>query len=213
MRTLEKRSIVMTIALLAALALSSAASAISIDVEWRGSGTTLTGTDFVGSELVTLELYASVTVPPGLDSVGVTISWDPGALSLVQCTPANTTKAQYVAGGSFQPFNKGDGATCDTPGTSWQPALVQLANYQPYLAGPGVLHIADLQFHVLGVAGNTIVQSLFNPVADGWGDNNFVFALNATFSDATVHVIPEPTTALLVGIGFIGLLAAGRRRR
>ncbi|MHC4714794.1 MAG: PEP-CTERM sorting domain-containing protein, partial [Planctomycetota bacterium] len=101
--------------------------------------------------------------------------------------------------------------TCDTPGTSWQPALVQLANWQPYLAGPGSLHIADLQFHVTGAFGNNVVQSLMNPVADGWGDNNFVFTLNATFGSATINVIPEPTTAILVGIGFLALVAAGRR--
>jgi hypothetical protein len=123
---------------------------------------------------------------------------------------------QYVAGGSFQPFNAGAGATCDNPGATWQPALTQLANYHPYTPyGPGSVYIADLQFHVMGVPGNTFVQSLFNPLVDGWADNSFAFSLNAVLGAATVHVnvIPEPTTALLVGIGFLGLLAAGRRRR
>jgi hypothetical protein len=120
---------------------------------------------------------------------------------------------QYVAGGSFQPFNKGAGAKCYPAGATWQPALVQLAsNYHPYIPGTGTVHIADLQFHVTGaVPGNSIVQSLFNPVADGWADSNFVFSLNAVFGSA--WIIPEPTTAMLVGVGFLGLVAAARRRR
>jgi hypothetical protein len=79
MRTLENRFIVMTIALVAGLSLSSAASALSVDVEWSGSGTQVTGTSFTGSEVVTLEFYATFTVPNGLDGVGVTISWDSNA--------------------------------------------------------------------------------------------------------------------------------------
>ena len=214
MRSLIKRSIVTLAALAGVLGLSSSASALSIVLEWTGSGGQITGTNFVGSETVTLEVYAVATTPPGLDGVGLTIAWDSNALSMMACNPANTTVAQYVAGGSFMPFNSGTGSTCDNALPGLQPALTQLVvTYQPYLPGPGSLHVADLVFHVLGAPGNTVVQALMRPGYDGWAANNFVTSLNATFVNATVHVIPEPTTAILVGVGFIGLLAAGRRRR
>jgi hypothetical protein len=212
MRGVTKQAFATIVALLGVLALSSAASAISIELEWSGSGTNLTGWSFTGSETVTLEVYAVVTNPPGLDGLGLSIKWNSDLLSLVSCTPANTTVAQYVAGGSFQPFNKGAGATCDNPGSTWQPALTQLANWHPYAPyGPGKLHVADLQFHVTGMGGNLVVRSFFNPLADGWADNNFTFSLNAVFGSA--WIVPEPTTAMLVGLGFIGLLAASNRRR
>jgi hypothetical protein len=41
-----------------------------------------------------------------------------------------------------------------------------------------------------------------------------VFRRAEEFGSATVHVmIPEPTTAILVGAGLLGLLVAARRKR
>ena len=216
MRTPAKRSIITMVASLAFLTLSSAASALTVVLEWSGSGSNVTGTNFTGSEVVTLEVYGIVTVPPGLDMVAVSIGWDSNALSLVTCTLANNASPQLVAGGSFQPAGA-PMATCPLPYPDEQPSLGQMANSPPYLPGPGYLHIADLVFHVTGgVDGNTVVQSFFNPVSDGWTDNNWIFSLNAIHGTATVHVdLPElePNAALLVGCGFLSLLAVGRRRR
>jgi hypothetical protein len=200
------------VAVAGVLALSTAVSALSIDLKWAGSGTTLTGTNFTGSEAVVLGVYATFGTPPGLSGITASVSYNPAALSFTKCTPANKATPQLVAGGSFEPF-LGSSAVCTVGG-----GVVGLFDQQevsPYLTtGAGTVHIADITFHVTGaVKGNSIVQSFFHPTKGGWGDNNANFSLNAVFGAATVHVIPEPTTAILVGIGFLGLLAAGRRRR
>jgi hypothetical protein len=214
MRSLVKRSIVTVAALVGVLGLSSAASAISIDLVWAGSGNSVTGTSFTGSEVVTLGVYAIITVPPGADGLQVSVSYDAAALSLVSCTNANKKVGQYVAGGYFQPA-LGKAAFCNTSVAGIVGQMDQQAalGYLPYLPGPGAIHVADIVFHVVGGSGNTVVQSFFDPIFDGWGSNAHVFSLNATFGSATVNIIPEPTTAILVGAGFLGLLAAGRRRR
>jgi hypothetical protein len=208
---------IMTVAVaMGTLALCSAASSITVDLEWSGSGTNVTASNSPGNEVLTLDVYATFTVPPGLTAVVVSIRWDSDALSLVSCEPANQTSPQYVAGGRFEPI-MGSTYPCIAASPGLQPAVGQQAvgppwTNDPYLPGPGKLEIASLQFHVTGlVPGNTIVDSFFNPLADGWADNDLVFSLNGVLGTATVHA-PEPTTAILVGCGLLSLVAAGRRR-
>ena len=206
-----KRSIVTMVAVVGALGLSSAASAMTIDLTWSGGagGDTLTGTSFTGSESVVLGVYATFTVPPSTTGVGVSVSYNPAALSVGKCT--QVPGVQTVGGGSFAPI---PASTCAIGG-----GIVGQMNqftgagsgYLP--TGPGTIHVADITFHVVGLPGNTVVQSFFDPILDGWLDINSTFSLNAVFGSATVHVIPEPATAILVGAGFLGLLAAGRRGR
>jgi hypothetical protein len=191
------------------LGLSSAASALTVDLTWAGSGTGLTGTAFTGSEVVTLNVDATFALPPGLSGVAVSISWDSNALSLVSC---DVTNKQTVAGGSFLPL-LGSRSPCLAASPGLQPAMDQQAGWLPNVGSGGTLDVGSLVFHVLGAPGNTVVSAFFNPAGDGWLDNGYAFSLNANLGAATVHVIPEPTTAILVGAGFIGLLAAGRRRR
>jgi hypothetical protein len=209
MRSIIKRSIVTIVVAVGVLGLSSAATALTVDLLWAGSGTNVTGTAFAGSEVVTLDVYATFALPPGLSGVAVSISWDTNALSLVSC---DVTNKQTVAGGSFLPL-LGSRSACLAASPGLQPAMDQQAGWLPYLGTGGTLDIGSLVFHVIGAGGNTVVSSFFNPAGDGWLDNAYAFSLNATLNDATVHVIPEPTTAILVGLGFMGLLAAGRRRR
>lgn len=218
MRNSIRETRVTMLAVLAVLGAASAAKAISIDLVWSGSGTNVTAAGGGGSATLTLEVYATFTVPPGLSGLAVSVSWDDNALTVVNCTLANTAGPQYVAGGSFQPL-LGAGATCPTApsGPGYQGGLDQqtpIGSGLPYLPGPGSVHIADLQFHVTAMFfGNTVVQSLMNPLPDGWGDNNLAFSLNAVFGTARARLAPEPTTGMLVGTGLLGLLAARRKRR
>jgi hypothetical protein len=178
-----------------------------------------------GSEVVTADLWVTFGLPPGLSGETVSIAWDDNALKLQSCAMAGTNAlpAQslnpggfgpaYVAGGSFAPL-LGPKANCPAPAPGLQPSVDQQAGYLPYIAGGGTFLAARLVFHVTGaVGGNTVVTTFFNPATDGWGDGSYQFSQIANHAAATVHVIPEPTTVLLVGAGFLGLLAAGRRRR
>ena len=81
---------------------------------------------------------------------------------------------------------------------------------------PGVFSdtwITTLVFHVADTGdGELTVTPYFNPPADviGDADNNDIasqFALNSV----SIHT-PEPTTALLFGLGLLGIAYAGRRR-
>jgi hypothetical protein len=205
------------VALLGLLALSSSATAISIDLVWSGSGTSMTGTDFVGSEAVTLGVYATFTVPPGFAGVAVSVSYDPAALSLSECV--QDTTGQLVSGANFIPIPASTCKISSGIAGSMNQQVTWVMNYSTgnqVLAFPtadGTVHIANITFHVTGaVGGNTVLQSFFHPLFDGWHDNNSVFSLNAVFGSAMAYV-PEPATAILVGVGLISLIATGRRMR
>ena len=49
-------------------------------------------------------------------------------------------------------------------------------------------------------------------VYDAYYDNNVGFAIDTTWAVWTATVVPEPSTALLLGLGLTGLAAKGRRR-
>jgi hypothetical protein len=77
------------------------------------------------------------------------------------------------------------------------------------------VYIATLVFHVTGAAGDGIGEIFPQVDANGWalkvGGVNL--PANTTTPVGGIAVItPEPTTALLVGLGLIGLGVAGRRR-
>jgi hypothetical protein len=198
------------------LAFSTAASAITYSLIWAGSGTNVTGTNFTGSETLTLDLYVTFPLPPGLSGETVSVQWDDNALKLQSCAMAGTkafpASPAWVAGGTFAPIL--GKSTCPTPSPGLQPALDQQAGALPYMPGVHTFLAAELVFHVTGlVTGNSVVSTFFRPGSEGWGDGDFMFSDIATHGSATVHVIPEPRTALLVACGFLGLIAAGRRRR
>ena len=80
-------------------------------------------------------------------------------------------------------------------------------------AGPFNGSMATLVFHVMSVTGSTITE--ISPIADpmfGSGVFDPVGTIVAATSiPLSIHV-PEPTTTMLMGLGLLGILYAGRRR-
>jgi hypothetical protein len=77
--------------------------------------------------------------------------------------------------------------------------------------GPLSQSIATLVFHVMNVAGSTDTNIV--PVVEtmmGWDGSNF--ASSTAQIPLSIHVVPEPTTTMLMGLGLLGILYAGRRR-
>jgi len=76
-----------------------------------------------------------------------------------------------------------------------------------YTVGTIVWTLSSFPFDV-----NYIFSGLFNPGVDGIADNNFnLIDSYVLFHSAAVGPIPEPGTAALLGLGLVGLAAAGRR--
>ncbi|UCC62289.1 MAG: PEP-CTERM sorting domain-containing protein, partial [Anaerolineae bacterium] len=186
------------------------ASALTVDLLWSGTGTPLTRA--TGSETVSLEVWFSYSAPPPtVMALSVSLSWDPDELSLVSCNLINKTPGNLSGEATWQPITGGQ-ADCPTPSAGLQPGMNQEAAWTPHTVGDTV-QIGTLVFHqALAWRFNHVVTP-FMSINDGWADGNwYPVHFNAVFNDATV-MIPEPATAILVGAGFLGLLAAGRRRR
>jgi hypothetical protein len=77
------------------------------------------------------------------------------------------------------------------------------------------LYLATLTFEVVGPgqsAGEWGFGKGGNTFSTGTPPANVAGTLAFANGDAGINVIPEPTTALLVGLGLVGLGVAGRRR-
>jgi hypothetical protein len=82
---------------------------------------------------------------------------------------------------------------------------------------PGTYDMGNVTVMANGAAGSSAEIRPFLGPLDEWFDGNFVqipnSAIQAAAQSATVNVIPEPTTASLLGLGLAGLVFLGRRIR
>ena len=164
----------------------------------------------------------------GIIALSVGVEFDPGVLQYNQGASSTATYMLYINGKSpyLSPF-----ATCSAGCDTWPlnpeqvnvdwgttdittPTAATGTSYANGTASPGVL--ATLVFHVVG-AGDGIGEIFLN--FDSNRGNTFTDGTLADVSGSValggtpINVItPEPSTALLVGLGLIGLGVAGRRR-
>ena len=146
-----------------------------------------------------------------LTGVFTSASWDESVVQL-QGTPTAPNFAIFFGPGGFL-------SKVSDPGVfDGDPASGSLRTIQ-YGANPG---------QSAGAGADTVITTL-TFLAVGGGDGSIAVAFQsgdrilgaagaditstAALTDATVTVVPEPGTALLMGLGLAGLGAAGRRNR
>ena len=97
---------------------------------------------------------------------------------------------------------------------TFESATLSASNYAYDTFGP--MKIGDIMFQVqpaVATDGVDLTSGFFNPGVDAILDaaNNSV---GAVFGSAAVNLFaPEPGAATLLGLGLVGLVVAGRRKR
>ena len=196
---------VLATALLVAFTATSA-SAISLTLGGANGQTVAVGSQV--SITVTLDTEGTT----GITLLSVGVIFDEGNLSYNSGASSAPTYILYVNGKtpymqpSFNPpalrFGTTNQVNVDYTATSLLDGT----------GGDGVALLATLVFDV--IAGGDLVAELSLSITSPGNIVQLAGGVNGTASlaGAGTVVIPEPTTALLVGLGLVGLGVAGRRR-
>lgn len=198
---------------------ASNASALGFQMELN-PGSVTPSTVLAGSETVIVDIYMDagaglgfITVSILYDDIGI-LTYQPGSSNMpsyILYTPgAGTASATYMIPNVNPP---GYWNGINQPGKR----QIQIEYLEPAFgsatATASHLWIATVVFHVTGPgvvdmnltlnANGTIVEAYANDVAGSYTTSGaFTFG----------HAVPEPTTALLIGFGLVGLTMAGRRK-
>jgi hypothetical protein len=195
-------------ALVSMLGIASAAqSAVIIDFTSGGSSSIVAS----ASSSITVDVFLTATGATRVNGYTFSVSYDSdvdGANSLVNF-PTHAASASWTSGGPGLSFDGGDGVigSVMSVSTIFTPAA-------DITAADGTVFIGSIKFHVTNAVSTDgiDIDGCFNcdvyPIdfISGAGD------LTTTFNGLAVNVVPEPTTASLLGLGLLGLTVAGRRR-
>jgi hypothetical protein len=213
----------LTINLLAtAMLLFGAASASAWSVTLVDTGAK-DGVLVAASDFITIDIY--LDADPGLQLLSIGVMYDStimtyeGGLTtqptyMLFSSAAGTQPATYLVP-SQSPYQEWGGVpTVGGPGgqvnLNWQEV-----GLNPAPASGNGIWLGQLIFHVTGAAGDGVGEIYLSMTANGniLRVNDVVLPPSSTTLSPGIAVItPEPTTALLVGLGLIGLGVAGRRR-
>jgi hypothetical protein len=221
----------LTINLLAlALLLFSAATASAIRVDMVSAQNLAT---LSNGQQVIIDVNLDTELQSDVALFAVGVLFDTSRVAYNQGASSSTTYLLWNGAKSFivlAPASTCGGTTgtgCNTFGLN--PAQVQLEFLSSSLPSGAT---ASTQTDVSAAGGPRLVQLVFDVTNADGGDAPFTFVFSVPAGSAgqlgsasgstnfvptlgntvLVHTIPEPTTALLVGLGLVGLGVAGRRR-
>ena len=219
MQNLRKRMLVGFAAALAAVGFAGSASALSLSLEFAGGATTLNLTPGNGSDssTFTVQLFADLSGGGGggVFFVAGSVSFS-STLTPLRCKEQGGTFNNGVGGvPTWSPFTGGCGSPAG--GIAGQNVnSIELGVGSGTAGGTfGKLRLGTITFHVNGIGTDTITPFYILAV-DGFLQNDgTTFTSTAPVFSAFVNhnIIPEPATAVLLGLGILGLGVSGRRRR
>jgi hypothetical protein len=208
-----KRTIVSVAALLGVMAVASSASALSLEIEFAD------GSDSIAlsvSDTAQVNLFANIDPSgsnQGIFTVAASVSFG-SSLTPLRCNEQGGTANNGVGGVNWAPITSG----CGPPegGIDGQNvnSIEQANDATGTLGGTfGRIKLGTITFHASG-AGTDMITPFFIPSIDGFLDQDFTtFTSTAPVFGGIVTIIPEPTTALLLGLGVVGLGLSGKRKR
>jgi hypothetical protein len=127
--------------------------------------------------------------------------------------PGTYLNAASTCGGSY--YSPTAGAGCEVRvGTTNQINVDFISSGFPSTGTTGGTAdlMATLVFDVIGASGSAAISLSLSSPGNVIGDNTGAAIAATTSGSGSISIIPEPTTALLVGLGLAGLGIAGRRR-
>ena len=203
---------------------AASASAISITMAGASGQTVTTGVDQV-SITVTLDTEATT----GITLMSIGLLFDDTQLSYNQAASSTTSYILYdagvKAGGAYLSASSTCGGGFGSPGAgsgcSIRVGTTNQVNVDyvnsDLLNGTGagnvgVAALATLVFDVIGVGGSAAFSLTQTGPGNVIGQPGGASTTATLAGAGSVNIVPEPTTALLVGLGLAGLAVAGRRK-
>jgi hypothetical protein len=211
----------------------SASANATVDLIWTGSSNTsasLGGSSILAASGDTITLAVLITAgTEGLSSYGVSVMFDsslqnelnlagaPAEFAVaptVTCTPFPACFFDTPTMFNFTPGVSGvQESTTALTGFVYTFEAGTLGN--GLLASFGAFQIGEITFTVnssVATNGADNFSGFLNAGFDGAYDN-VGSAVTMNFNSAAVNAIPEPGTAILLGLGLVSLAVAGRRKR
>jgi hypothetical protein len=208
MRTLTKLLLMVSLALTVS---TSAGAVVSIGLVQVGGTYSATVGPQAGDTLV---LNITYGLQPGdaVTLVDAGLVWDSSVTSFTGGT--ETAFAAWSAGAvALNPIATGDiGLVTPTQADGWEKATTLGGGGSSPCVFGACTSLGTASFVLSGNGGSISIGAVGVPFGTVIGDGTFQ-DITASSSLGTFTMIPEPTTASLLGLGLLGLTVAGRRRK